>query len=84
MLQTPENSAFNKNRSRKLSGNNLTGGKNQGEYNTTAEPKQKPSTLLRPGKAGNLSVSKRITSLFTGKVKFRSHTHRISLISTHP
>ena len=73
MLQTPENSSFNKNRSRKLSGNNLTGGKNQGEYNTTAEPKQKPSTLLRPGKAGNLSVSKRITSLFTGKVKFRSH-----------
>ena len=75
MLQTPENSAFNKNRSRKLSGNNLTGGKNQGEYSTTAEPKQKPSTLLRPGKAGNLSVSKRITLMFTGKVKFMSHRY---------
>ena len=84
MLQTPENSAFNKNRSRKLSGNNLTGGKNQGEYNTTAEPKQKPSTLLRPGKAGNLSVSKRITLMFTGKVKFRSHTYRFFLIKVCP
>jgi hypothetical protein len=37
MLQTPENLAFNKNRSQKLSGINLTGGKNQGEYNITAE-----------------------------------------------
>ena len=72
----PENSAFNKNRSRKLSGNNLTGGKNQGEYNTTTEPKQKPSTLLRPGKAGSLSAYKRITHMFTGKVKFSSHTQR--------
>ena len=37
MLQTPENSEFNKNQSRKLSGNNLTGNQNMGEYNTAAE-----------------------------------------------
>ena len=84
MLQTPENSAFNKNRSRKLSGNNLTGDRNKAEYNTITEPKHKPSTLLRHGKGGNMSVSKRITLMFTGKVKFRSHTYRISLISIPP
>ena len=71
MLQTPENSAFNKNRSRKSSGNNLTGNANKNEYSTTTEPKHKTSTstLLRT-KAGDGTMSgfKRITGIFKGKL----------------
>ena len=77
MLQTPENSALNKNRSRKSSGNNMTtGGPNKGEFSTSSDSKdgRKTSTLLRqqtnrlggPKITGTQRAVSMISSIFGG------------------
>ena len=76
MLQTPENSALNKNRSRKSSGNNMTtGGPNKGEYSTSSDSKdgRKTSTLMRqPNRLGGTKITgtqravSMISSIFGG------------------